>query len=369
MKYYLIAGEASGDLHGSNLIRELKKLDGNAIFRAWGGDRMQEQGVELVVHHKHMAFMGFAEVIANIRTISNLLEKCKRDIREFHPDVVILIDYPGFNLRIAEYTKKLGIKVFYYISPQIWAWKRSRVFKIRKWVDRMFVILPFEKEFYHRYDIDVDFQGHPLPDAIANFRQESHPSPELISGEKPVIALLPGSRKQEVTKILSVMMEVIHFFPRYQFVVACSPSLPESLYRKIIRGGEAILVFDQTYALLNIATAALVTSGTATLETALFKVPQVVCYKGSHISYEIARKLVHVKYISLVNLIMDRPVVKELIQQQLNSRNLQSELDKILNNQNVLTQMKNSYHELENRLGGTGASARIANLMIRYLKD
>ncbi len=367
MKYYLIAGEASGDLHGSNLIRELKKTDSNAVFRAWGGDRMQEQGAELVVHNRHMAYMGFVEVLANIRTISKLLDKCKKDIREFNPDVVILIDYPGFNLRIAKYVKKIGIRVFYYISPQLWAWKRSRISQIKKWVDRMFVILPFEKEFYQRYGVDVEFQGHPLLDEISSFKQQTDSSLQEKYARKPVIAILPGSRKQEVIKMLSVMVKIIPFFPNYKFVVAGYGSLPESLYKDIIKGYDVDLVFNQTYPLLNIATAALVTSGTATLETALFKVVQVVCYKGNRISFEIAKRLVHVKYVSLVNLIMYRPVVKELIQQQLNISNLKFELDQILTNQELIQKIKDNYQELETRLGGTGASARVAQLMFRYL--
>jgi len=369
MKYYLIAGEASGDLHASNLIRELKRLDPNGQFRAWGGDKVQAQGAELVMHYRHMGFMGFAEVLANLRTILGFISQCKHDIKQFKPDVVILVDYPGFNFRIARFAKKSGIKVFYYISPQVWAWNLSRVFQVKKWVDQMFVILPFEKAFYNRFKIDVDFVGHPLLDAITAYKQQKDNSLILPAGKRPVIALLPGSRKQEVGKMLPVMLEVIPRFPAYSFVVAGTTSLPVSFYNSIIGSQQAEVVFDKTYALLNSAKAALVTSGTATLETALFRVPQVVCYKGSYVSYKIAKQLVKIRYISLVNLIMDRPVVKELIQRSLNQGNTTRELDRLLNNEIARQEMVSNYHELEDRLGGPGASARTAQLMMNYLTE
>jgi lipid-A-disaccharide synthase len=369
MKYYIVAGEASGDLHASNLIRELKRLDPNGRFRAWGGDKVQAQGAELVMHYRHMGFMGFVEVLANLRTILGFIRKCKHDIKQFNPDVVILIDYPGFNFRIAEFARKSGIKVFYYISPQVWAWNRSRVFQVKKWVDHMFVILPFEKAFYNRFNIDVDFVGHPLLDAINNYKQQKDSILILPADKRPVIALLPGSRKQEVSKMLPAMLEVIPRFPAYSFVVAGTSSLPASFYNKIIGSQQAEVVFDKTYALLNTAKAALVTSGTATLETALFRVPQVVCYKGSYISYKIAKQLVKIRYISLVNLIMDSPVVKELIQSSLNQHNINRELDHLLNNESVRQGMISNYTELEDRLGGPGASARAANLMLKYLTE
>jgi lipid-A-disaccharide synthase len=369
MKYYIVAGEASGDLHASNLIRELKRLDPNGKFRAWGGDKVQSQGAELVMHYRHMGFMGFIEVLANLRTILGLISQCKQDIKQFKPDVVILVDYPGFNFRIARFAKKSGIKVFYYISPQVWAWNRSRVFQVKKWVDHMFVILPFEKAFYNRFNIDADFVGHPLLDAINSYKKQKDSILILPTNKRPVIALLPGSRKQEVSKMLPVMLKVIPLFPSYSFVVAGASSLPVSFYNNIIGSHQAEVVFDKTYALLNTAKAALVTSGTATLETALFRVPQVVCYKGSYISYKIAKQLVKIRYISLVNLIMDRPVVKELIQSSLNQHNITRELDHLLNNESVRQEMISNYTELEDRLGGPGASARAANLMLKYLTE
>lgn len=369
MKYYIIAGEASGDLHGSNLINAIKKLDQQAVFRVWGGDRMQEQGADLVVHYRHLAFMGFVEVLANLRTISKLLKRCQTDIKHYKPDVLILIDYPGFNLRMARFAHNSGIRVFYYISPQIWAWKRSRVFQIKKWVDRMFVILPFEKDFYARYGVDVDFAGHPLLDAITAFRESTKAHFEFQAGQKPIIALLPGSRRQEVNKMLPVMISIIAKFPDYQFVVAGSSSLPQELYNTIIGNRQVEIVFNKTYALLANSTAALVTSGTATLETALFHVPQVVCYKGNSISFQIARLLVKVKYISLVNLIMDRPLVTELIQDQMNARNLTIELNKIITQSHNRNEMLAGYTELEQKLGGQGASARVAERMVMKISN
>lgn len=367
MKYYIIAGEASGDLHASNLVKELKRLDPGGVFRAWGGNKVQEQGAELVMHYRHMGFMGFVEVFANLRTIFRFLRHCKNDIAEFAPDVLILIDYPGFNFRIAEFASKSGFRVFYYISPQVWAWKRSRIFQVKKWVNHMFVILPFEKDFYNRFNIDVDFVGHPLLDSVTSFREKDTSRDDIITGNKPLIALLPGSRKQEISKVLPIMLSVVSEFPEYRFMVAGTTSLPEEFYDNLIADYEVEVVFDKTYALLNNAKAALVTSGTATLETALFRVPQVVCYKGNYISYKIAKQLVKINYISLVNLIMNRPIVKELIQNELNRKNLIAELRLILNNKTVRQGMLSNYTELEEKLGGKGASARTAKLMINYL--
>jgi lipid-A-disaccharide synthase len=365
MKYYIIAGEASGDLHASNLMKELKVLDTKAQFRCWGGDLMKAQGAELVKHYRDLAFMGFTEVLMNIRTILKNIDFCKKDITGYQPDVLILVDYPGFNLRIAEFAKAAGIKVFYYISPQIWAWKQSRVHKIKRVVDRMFVILPFEKEFYQRFDYKVDFVGHPLLDAIAN-------SPEYsakldVATTKPIIALLPGSRKQEIATVLPLMLALQDQYPAYEFVIAGAPSQTPEYYQSFIKGQNIKIVFGQTYQLLQKAEAALVTSGTATLETALFGVPEVVCYKAGGISYTIAKQLIKVKYISLVNLIMDKEIVKELIQHELNESNLKAELDKLLNpvTRNKIMQ---DYTELKQKLGGAGASAKAATLMIDYLK-
>ncbi len=365
MKYYIIAGEASGDLHASNLMRSIKVLDTKAQFRCWGGDLMKAQGAELVKHYRDLAFMGFTEVLINIRTIFKNIELCKKDILENKPDVLILVDYPGFNLRIAEFAKANGIKVFYYISPQVWAWKQSRIHKIKKVVDKMFVILPFEKEFYQRFDFAVDFVGHPLLDAVANYAEKSASLDLQIT--KPIIALLPGSRKQEISTMLPLMLSLRKFYPGYEFVVAGAPSQTKEYYQTWINNVDTKIVFDKTYQLLQRSEAALVTSGTATLETALFGIPEVVCYKGGKISYAIAKQLIKVKYISLVNLIMDKEIVKELIQDELNEKNLKTELDKLLTSV-TRTKMLSDYAELKEKLGGSGASSKTAELMINYLK-
>jgi lipid-A-disaccharide synthase len=364
MKYYIIAGEASGDLHASNLMKELKALDNDAHFRCWGGDLMKAQGADLVKHYRDLAFMGFTEVLMNLRTIFKNIDFCKKDIIEHQPDVLILVDYPGFNLRIAEFAKANGIKVFYYISPQIWAWKQSRVHKIKRVVDKMFVILPFEQEFYQRFDYAVDFVGHPLLDAVANYSMEENNLP--IDTTKPVIAILPGSRKQEIATMLPLMLTMQKHYKDYQFVIAGAPSQNKEFYQDIIGDADVKIVFNQTYQLLQKAEAALVTSGTATLETALFGVPEVVCYKGGAISFAIAKQLVKVEYISLVNLIMGREIVKELIQNELNETNLKMELDKLLN-RDTRNQMLSDYAELKEKLGGAGASKKAAGLMSGYL--
>lgn len=365
MKYYIIAGEASGDLHASNLIKELKILDTNAQFRCWGGDLMKEQGAHIVKHYKDLAFMGFTEVLMNLRTIVRNIGFCKKDVMQHNPDVLILIDYPGFNLRIAEFAKTIGIKVFYYISPQIWAWKQSRIHKIKRVVDKMFVILPFEKEFYKRFDRIVDFVGHPLLDAVANYSKLA--GTLTIQSKKPIIALLPGSRKQEIATMLPIMISMQKYYENYQFVIAGAPSQSHDFYQTFISNSGIQIVYNQTYQLLQKAEAALVTSGTATLETALFGVPEVVCYKGGAISYAIAKQLVKVKYISLVNLIMDKEIVKELIQFELNETNLKAELDKLLS-PGTRNKLLNDYAELTNKLGGPGASKKTAALMVSYLK-
>ncbi|MES2140001.1 MAG: lipid-A-disaccharide synthase [Bacteroidota bacterium] len=365
MNYYIIAGEASGDLHASNLIKELKVLDTNAQFRCWGGDLMKEQGAELVKHYRELAFMGFTEVLMNLRTILKNIEFCKKDILKHKPHVLILVDYPGFNLRIAEFAKTIGIKVFYYISPQIWAWKQSRVHKIKRVVDKMFVILPFEKEFYQRFDCNVDFVGHPLLDAVENYSKQ--PSTLSIQTAKKIIALLPGSRKQEIATMLPIMLSMQKYYRDYLFVIAGAPSQSKEFYQTFISNSDVEIVYNQTYQLLQNAEVALVTSGTATLETALFGVPEVVCYKGGAISYAIAKQLVKVKYISLVNLIMDKEIVKELIQGELNETNLKVELDKLLNPETRNKQLAD-YAELKDKLGGSGASKNAASLMINYLR-
>lgn len=372
MKYYVIAGEASGDLHASNLIKELKLQDSGAEFRCWGGDLMEAQGAEIVMHYRNLAFMGFAEVIANLNTILNNIKFCKKDILEYKPDALILVDYPGFNLRIAEFAKDAGLKVFYYISPQVWAWKKSRVYKIRKFVDKMFVILPFEKDFYKRYDYNVEFVGHPLLDMIENLpaNEESAFRKDNNLKNRPIIALLPGSRKQEIKKMLSIMLSVVNDFPQFQFVIAGAPSIESDFYSQFMGESTVQLVQDKTHALLQNSYAALVTSGTATLETALFEVPEVVCYKSSFISYQIAKKVVDesiIKFISLVNLIMDKEVVKELIQNDLIYSNLSEELTKITTNNTYRNRVLSDYKILKQILGGGGASAKTAKGIIELL--
>ncbi|MDR5591956.1 lipid-A-disaccharide synthase [Christiangramia sp. SM2212] len=370
MKYYIIAGEASGDLHASNLMKALKEVDENANFRFWGGDLMAKQGGTLVKHYRELAFMGFAEVIMNLRTIFKNIKLCKNDINEYDPDVIIFVDYPGFNMRIAEWAKKEGYRTHYYISPQIWAWKENRIKKIKRDVEEMYVILPFEKDFYSlKHNFPVNFVGHPLLDAIDNralvntedFKKEN----EL--DKRPVIALLPGSRKQEIEKMLEVMLSITSEFKDYQFVIAGAPSQDEEFYQKFIKKSNIKIIMNKTYDVLGISHAALVTSGTATLETALFKVPEVVCYKGSYISYHIAKRIINLEYISLVNLIMGREVVTELIQGDFNSENLRSELNKILDEDNR-KRIFEDYFDLEQKLGGKGASKNTARLIYNNIK-
>lgn len=364
MKYYVIAGEASGDLHGSNLIKEIKKLDGDADFRCWGGDKMEAAGAVLVKHYRHLAFMGFVEVLKNLKTILNNLDLCKKDILAYKPGALILIDYPGFNLRIAKWAKQQGIKVIYYISPQVWAWKENRVKAIKRDVDKMLVILPFEKEFYRKWDYEVEYVGHPLVNVIDNFS----PAEKLFPG-KSIIALLPGSRKQEILKKLPIMLEASRNLSNYHFVIAKAPGMEESFYNELLAPYSNVsFVVNKTYELLSESKAALVTSGTATLETALFGVPEVVCYKGNNVSYQIAKRLVKIKYICLVNLIMDKEVVKELIQDELTVENITKELNEILLNPARQQQLKNDYASLKELLGkGGNASANAAKSMVDFL--
>ncbi|MFD1315057.1 lipid-A-disaccharide synthase [Namhaeicola litoreus] len=367
MKYYIIAGEASGDLHGANLMKALLNEDPKADFRFWGGSLMEAVGGTKVKDYHDLAFMGFVEVILNLGTILSNIKFCKRDILSFQPDLIIFIDYPGFNLRIAEFAKKEKIPTHYYISPQIWAWKENRIHQIKRDVDQMYVILPFEKDFYeNKHQYPVHYVGHPLLDAIANrplvdpnkFRLENN------LNEKPIISLLPGSRKQEIKKILSVMLKMIDEFPNYQFVVAGAPSQDLSFYQSIIADNRVKIIQNKTYDLLSVSYAALVTSGTATLETALFKIPEVVCYKGNQLSYEIGKRLVkNIKYISLVNLILDRECVKELIQNDFNKKNLKKALKDVLD-QEKRTKMFEDYYQLEQILGGKGASQKTAKLIV-----
>ncbi|HVU94961.1 MAG TPA: lipid-A-disaccharide synthase [Puia sp.] len=399
MKYYIIAGEASGDLHGSNLIKQLKEQDTQADFRCWGGDLMQAAGGHIVKHYKDLAFMGFVEVLTNLRTIFHNLDYCKQDILEYRPDALILIDYPGFNLRIAKWAHAQRqaaakhfattpardssapaknpplpgaqatshLRIIYYISPQVWAWKENRVKQIRATVDKMLVILPFEKEFYKKWNYEVEYVGHPLVEVIDGYHA---PAGAIPAFEKPIVALLPGSRKQEILKKLPVMLEVSKAFPGYQFVVAQAPGQEQSFYNHLLAPyPDVAAVSNQTYPLLQKASAACVTSGTATLETALFGVPEVVCYKGSPISYHIARRLIKVRYISLVNLIMDKPLVKELIQDDLTPANLRRELESILNNPDRRRQLAQDYQSLKTLLSQGGhASANAARSILTYLR-
>ncbi|WP_417860017.1 lipid-A-disaccharide synthase [Winogradskyella sediminis] len=369
MKYYIIAGEASGDLHGSNLMKALYKQDDHAEIRFWGGDLMQAVGGELVMHYKERQFMGFAEVILNLRKVLGQIKFCKSDIEKFQPDVIIFIDNSGFNLRIAKWAKALQFKTHYYISPQVWASRAGRVEKIKHDIDAMYCILPFEKSFYKKYDYEVNFVGHPLIDAIADRPQidDNAFRLEFQLSDQPIIALLPGSRKQEITKMLGVMLSLVDDFTDYQFVIAGAPSQDFEFYKSFIKKDNVKFISNRTYDLLSISTAALVTSGTATLETALFKVPQVVCYKANAISYQIAKRIITLKYISLVNLIMDREVVTELIQGDLNKMRLKKELIAILET-DKREKLFLDYYELEKILGGRGASENTAKLIYNAIK-
>lgn len=368
MKYYIIAGEASGDLHGSNLMKALFKAEPEADVRFWGGDLMQKVGGTLVKHYKDLAFMGFAEVLANLQTILNNIELCKKDIKKFNPDVIIFIDYPGFNMRIAQWAKKQGFDTHYYISPQIWAWKEGRIKAIKRDVNQMYVILPFEKDFYEKkHHFPVHYVGHPLLDAIAEFKNSVTIDfrEKYKLDERPIIALLPGSRTQEITRLLNEMLQIVNDYPQFQFVIAGAPSLTETYYQTFIKQENVKLIINDTYNLLNNAYAAIVTSGTATLETALFQVPQIVVYKGNEISYQIAKRIIKLKYISLVNLIMDEPIVTELIQKKCNTFTIKQEFEKVINNE-FRGKMLVKYRELSEKLGGGGASERVVNIIKKF---
>jgi lipid-A-disaccharide synthase len=360
MKYYIIAGEASGDLHGSNLIREIKKLDTGAEFRAWGGDKMLEAGAHVIKHFKDHNYMGFAEVIVHLRKIIENFRFCKRDILNYQPDALILIDFPGFNLRMATWAKKQGIRVIYYISPQIWAWKTSRVHTIKRVVDRMITILPFEQEFYQKFNIDVDYVGHPLLDTI-QLKHDSKPE------DNNIITLLPGSRKQEIKRMLPVMVSLAERFPEYRFVIAGVGNIEIEYYRRFCNQRIEI-VYNQLFSLLSSSKAAIVTSGTATLETALYNVPLTVCYKSTPLSYHIAKRLIRVPYISLVNLIMNKPLVRELIQHDMNAESLGNELHKLLHNIDYRSAMLNGFTELRELLGNKGASKKAAIIVTGFAR-
>ena len=367
MKYYLIAGEASGDLHGSNLMKAIKARDRDAEFRYYGGDRMEAEGGTLVKHNRELAFMGFTEVLLNLRTILKNLAACKQDILQFAPTILILIDYPGFNLKIAAFAKAEGIPVCYYISPKVWAWNQKRVLNIKKNVDKMFCILPFEVAFYKKWGMEVDYVGNPLLDEIAAFSQKQTAF-DVAEADKKIIALLPGSRKQEIELLLPEMLKVVADFPAYQFIVAGAPSFEESYYHQFIQDKPVKLLFGHTYNLLSVAHSAIVASGTATLETALFKVPQVVVYKGGAISIAIARMVIKIRFISLVNLIADKEIVRELIQQDCNRDTLRTELMTI-NDGKGREKMLQHYAELADLMDTAGASERAAHKMVEFAES
>lgn len=371
MKYYIIAGEASGDLHASNLMKAILQEDQGAQFRFWGGDLMQAAGGTLVKHYRDLAFMGFLEVVMNLRTITRNLKFCKKDIKEYAPDAIIYVDYPGFNLRIAKWAKAKGYQNHFYISPQIWAWKEGRIKDIKRDIDHMYVILPFEKDFYEKkHNFPVHFVGHPLIDAISE-RNQVVPEDfkkEFDLDEREIIVLLPGSRKQEIQKMLDVMLSITENFPDYQFVVAGAPSQDKEFYAPYLGNKQVHLVMNRTYDLLSLSSAALVTSGTATLETALFKVPEVVCYKGGRISYEIAKRVINLDFISLVNLIMEKEVVKELIQHDFNKKSLKAALKNVLK-EYPRAKLFIDYWDLEKKLGGRGASTKTAQLIVESIKS
>jgi lipid-A-disaccharide synthase len=371
-RIYIIAGEASGDLHGSNLVKALKSENQDIEYRFWGGDLMEKVLGKPVKHIRELAFMGFLEVILNLKTILNNIKFCKQDILDFKTEALILIDYPGFNLRIAEWAKNQGIKVFYYISPQVWAWKQSRVFKIKKSVDKMFVILPFEEAFYKKFDYQVEYVGHPLLDAIEEYKKNALSELDFRQKfsltNKPILAILPGSRKQEIKVKLPIMLEAIKKFDKYEILIAGAPSLDESFYRKFLIYPTIKIIHGSTYDILNQAQVALVTSGTATLETALFHVPEIVCYKANNISYQIAKRLIKIKFISLVNLIMDREVVKELIQHDCNEKRIEQEFIHIIEGGEKRNKILSDYKLLREKLGAGGASKKVALSLLKEMK-
>lgn len=370
MRYYLIAGERSGDLHGGNLIRALRQYDPEFKGRGFGGPDMQLAGMELTVHYDQLAFMGFIAVLANFRKIKAIMNQCKTDILAFKPDVVVLIDYGGFNMRIAKFAKSQGLKVFFYISPKVWAWNTSRAWKLKATVDRMFCILPFEREFYKQFDWDVDYVGNPVLDAIKKFK----PDPDFLTrnnlgGDKKIVALLPGSRKMELDRVVPILAEVARANTQYQFVVAAVKTLPAELYKPIANIPNVKLIFESTYDLLSNATAALVTSGTATLETALFKVPEALLYKTTIIEEAIVRSLIKIKWLGLVNLIANKNVVRELYQAEMTVPNLNAELDRLVNDEAYRKNLLDEYEKVYRTLDTGSASENAGRLMVKYLKN
>ncbi len=372
MKYYIIAGEASGDLHASKLMRELKKLDNEANFRFWGGDLMAQQGGQQVMHYKQTAYMGFADVLLHVRTIKKFIQKCKADLLAYKPDVLILVDYPGFNLRIAEFAHENNIRTHYYISPKVWAWKQSRALKIKTYIEKLFVIFPFEIDFYKQYDYKVEYVGNPVVDAVDEQIFALHSDDEFRKSEnlskKPIIALLPGSRKQEIKYNLPPMLKLVAKSPDYEFVIAVAPSLDLDFVKSFCKNVNVSFVSDKTYSVLKAAKAAVVCSGTATLETALIGTPQLCCYRGEHVSYQIAKRLVKVKYISLVNLVADAPVIKEFIQYDMTDNNLSNELKALLTDSVYTQTMLAGYTKVRAVLGGQSASARTAKVIFETIK-
>jgi lipid-A-disaccharide synthase len=366
MKYYIIAGEASGDLHGSNLIKALHAKDPQATIQCWGGEAMEAAGATLRKHYKDLAFMGFVEVLFHLKTILRNLSFCKEDILQFQPDVLVLIDYPGFNMRIATWAKQQGIKVVYYISPQVWAWKEKRVHSLKASVDKLLVILPFEVAYFKQWNFEVDYVGHPLIEVITEAKQKGKGT---AIATKPIIALLPGSRKQEIAAKLPIMLSLVPLFPEYQFVIAQAPSMDADFYKTWMPAEGVLLVPNRTYEIVQQAAAAIVTSGTATLETALFGVPQLVCYKGNPISFWLAKRFVKIKFIALANLIMNRSIVPELIQDDLNTKNLHVHLQKLLMDEHTQQQLQADYAELWTALGSKNASDAAANAVLRMAQQ
>lgn len=373
MRYYLVAGEPSGDLHGANLMAAIKNKDPEAEFRFWGGDLMLQQGGELVRHYKETAIMGLIPVILNIRTIAKNMADCNKDIINYKPDVLILIDYPGFNLKIAKAAKAASIPVYYYIAPKVWATREGRVKKIKAYVDELFTIFPFETDFFNKHGIATHYVGNPLFDEIERKKDEIISDEELRTkynlSEKPIITLLAGSRKQEIKHMLPIMLHASEAFPTYQFIIGGAPSQTEEFYAEVIGNYNAKVIFNETYSLLKHSTAALVTSGTATLETALIGTPQVVCYKtgGGKLAALILKKMLKVPFVSLVNLIVGHMAVKELLMYFLTAENVKKELDWILNNKRYRDLILEYYSDVNTILGGAGASTKAANKMVELL--
>ncbi|MDR2011048.1 MAG: lipid-A-disaccharide synthase [Bacteroidales bacterium] len=371
MKYFIIAGEASGDLHASNLVKQLRILDENAVFAGWGGDLSIDAGVDVKKHIKDLAFMGFVEVLQNLFTIQKNFKECKAEIKSYNPDVIIFVDYPGFNLRMAEWAKKNNFRTIYLISPNVWAWKTSRVYKIKDYVDKMYVILPFEKDFYKKYDIEVEYFGNPLVDLVNNYSPKTFDTfcrENNLSG-KPVVALMAGSRKQEIKKMLPLMLKSSTYFPDYEFIITGAPAIEKRFYDEYLKGYDVKLIFNQTYEILSHSVAGLITSGTATLEAALFKVPQVVCYKGNIISVIIAGLILHIKHISLVNIILDKECVKELIQNKLTVKNIKEELEKVIPEGVNYKKIMDDYNNLYNILNNPDIYLSIADSILRLIRS